>query len=31
MTADPRYETANGDGHARRRLEDLAVAEDHAG
>jgi hypothetical protein len=31
MTADPRYGTARGDGHAHRGLEDLAVAKDHEG
>ena len=31
MATDPRFETARGDGHARRAREDLAVAEDHAG
>jgi hypothetical protein len=31
MATDPRYQTARGDGHAHRALEDLAVAEDHEG
>lgn len=31
MATDPRYETARGNGHARRAWEDLAVAEDHEG
>lgn len=29
MATDPRYQAARGDGHARRALEDLAVAEDY--
>ena len=31
MAADPRYQTARGDGHTHRALEELAVAEDHEG
>ena len=31
MATDPRYQTARGDGHVHRALEELAVAEDHEG
>ncbi len=31
MATDPRFENARSNGHARRALEDLAVAEDHEG